>query len=68
MKARAKEALPLNLYSEKYIIILQILETQLKRNRKENSLFYYSLSYLSSMILPCSYDSHHLPVLHTFWI
>jgi len=49
MKARAKEALPINLYSEKYIRILQMLETQLKRNRKENPLFYYSLSCLSSM-------------------
>jgi len=30
MKARAKEALSINLYSEKYIRILQILKTQLK--------------------------------------
>jgi len=65
MKARAKEALPINLHSEKYIIILQMLETQLKRNRKGNSLFYHSFSHLSSMTLPCSYDSHYLPVLHT---
>jgi len=65
MKARAKEALPINLYSKKYIRILQILETQLKRNRKGNSLFYHSPLCLSSMTLPCSYDSHHLPILHT---
>jgi len=65
MKARAKKALLINLHSEKYIRILQILETQLKRNRKENSPFYHSLSRLSSMILPCGYDSHHLSVLHT---
>ena len=65
MKARAKEALPINLHSEKYIRILQMLETQLKRNRKGNSLFYHSPSCLSSMTLLCSYDSHHLPVLHT---
>jgi len=65
MKARAKKALSINLHSEKYIIILQMLETQLKRNRKENSPFYYSPLCLSSMTLPCSYDSHHLPVLHT---
>jgi len=38
MKARAKEASSFNLHSEKYIIILQMLETQLKRNRKGNSL------------------------------
>jgi len=66
MKARAKKALPINLHSEKYIRILQILETQLKRNRKENSPFYRSLSHLSSMTPPCGHDSHHLPVLHTF--
>jgi len=65
MKARAKEAPSINLYSEKYIRILQMLETQLKRNRKENSLFYYSPSHLSSMTPPCGHDSHHLPVLHT---
>jgi len=65
MRARAKEALPINLYSEKYIRILQMLETQLKRNRKGNSPFYYSPLCLSSMILPCGHDSHHLPVLHT---
>jgi len=34
MKVRAKKALPLNLHSEKYIRILQMLETQLKRNKK----------------------------------
>ena len=44
MKARAKEALPINLHSEKYIRILQMLETQLKRNRKGT---------LHSTILPC---------------
>jgi len=65
MKARAKEALPINLYSEKYIRILQMLETQLKRNRKGNSPFYHSPLYLSYMTPPCSYDSHHLPVPHT---
>jgi len=53
MKARAKEALPINLHSEKYIQILQMFETQLKRNRKGNSLFYYSPLYLSSMTIPC---------------
>jgi len=65
MKARAKEALPINLHSEKYIRILQMLETQLKRNRKGNSLFYHSPSRLSSMTLLCGYDSCHLPVLYT---
>jgi len=65
MKARAKEALLINFHSEKYIRILQMLETQLKRNRKENSLFYYSPSHLSSITLPYSHDSHHLPVLYT---
>jgi len=54
----------INLYSEKYIRILQMLETQLKRNRKGNPLFYYSLSYLSFMALLCGHDSHHLLVLH----
>jgi len=66
MKARAKKAPLINLHSEKYIRILQMLETQLKRNRKENSPFYYSPLRLSSMTPPCGYDSHHLPVLHTF--
>jgi len=65
IKARAKKALPINLHSEKYIRILQMLETQLKRNRKGNSPFYYAPLRLSSMTLPCGYDSHHLPVLHT---
>jgi len=65
IKARAKEALPINLYSKKYIRILQMLETQLKRNRKENPSFYCSLSYFFSMILPCGYDSHHFPVFYT---
>ena len=64
MKARAKEAPPINLYSKKYIRILQMLETQLKKNRKGNPLFYYFLSHLSSMALLCSHDSRHLPVLH----
>jgi len=35
MKARAKKAPPINLHSEKYIIILQMLETQLKKIEKE---------------------------------
>jgi len=48
MKARAKKALPINLYSEKYIRILQILETQLKRNRKE-----IEKKILHSTTLPC---------------
>jgi len=65
MKARAKEALPINLHSDKYIRILQMFETQLKRNKKENSPFYYSLSHLSSMTPPCGHDSYHLPILHT---
>ena len=65
MKARAKEALPINLHSEKYIRILQMLETQLKRNRKGNSPFYHSLTHLFSMTLPCGHDSRYLPVLHT---
>ena len=56
-----------SLHSEKYIIILQMLETQLKRNRKGNSPFYYSPSCLSSMTPPCSHDSCHLPVLYTSW-
>jgi len=43
MKVRAKEALSINLHSEKYIRILQMLETQLKRNKKGNPLFYCSL-------------------------
>jgi len=38
IKTRAKEAPPINLHSEKYIRILQMLETQLKRNKKENTL------------------------------
>jgi len=49
IKARAKKAPLINLHSEKYIRILQILETQLKRNRKGNPLFYYSLLHLSSI-------------------
>jgi len=65
MKARTKKAPSINLHSEKYIRILQILETKLKRNRKENPSFYYSPSRLSSMIPPCSHDSHHLFVLYT---
>jgi len=68
MKARAKKALSINLHSEKYIRILQMLETQLKRNRKENSPFYYSSSRLFSITPPCDHDSHHLSVLHTSWI
>jgi len=65
MKARAKKALSINLYSEKYIRILQMLETQLKRNRKGNPSFYHSPSHLFSMTPPCSHDSHHLSVLYT---
>jgi len=65
MKARAKEALSINLHSEKYIRILQMFETQLKRNRKGNSSFYHFPSHLLSMIPPCGHDSYHLPVLHT---
>jgi len=49
MKVRAKEALSINFHSEKYIRILQMLETQLKRNRKGNPSFYHSPSCLSSM-------------------
>jgi len=65
MKARAKKALFINLHSEKYIRILQMLETELKRNRKGNSPFYHSPSRLSFMTLLYGYDSRHLPVLHT---
>ena len=67
IKARAKETLSINLHSEKYIRILQMLETQLKRNRKGNSSFYHSPLCLSFIIPPCSHDSHHLPVLHISW-
>ena len=42
-----------------------MLETQLKRNRKGNSLFYHFPSHLSSITPPCGHDSRHLPVLHT---
>jgi len=49
MKARAQEALSINLHSEKYIRIVQMLEIQLKRNRKGNSLFYHSLSHVSPL-------------------
>jgi len=35
MKARAKKALPINLYSEKYIRILQMFGTQLKEIEKK---------------------------------
>jgi len=65
MKARAKEALPINLHSEKYIRILQMLETQLKINRKGNSPFYHSPSRLFSMTPPCGHNSRYIPVLHT---
>jgi len=67
IKARAKETLSINLYSEKYIRILQMLETQLKRNKKGNPSFYYSFLYLSSITPLCGHDSHHLPVLYTSW-
>jgi len=49
IKVRAKEALSINLHSEKYIRILQMLETQLKRNRKGNLVFNYSPLHLFSM-------------------
>jgi len=65
MKARAKEAFFINIYSEKYIRILQMLETQLKRNRKGNPSFYHSPLRLSSMIPLCGHDSHHISVLYT---
>jgi len=65
MKARAQKALSIDLHSEKYIRIVQMLEIQLKRNRKGNSPFYHSPSHLSSMTPPCGYDRCHLPVLHT---
>jgi len=48
MKARAKEALSINLHSEKYIIILQILETQLKEIEKE-TLYSTTLSHVSPL-------------------
>jgi len=64
MKARTMEALSINSHSEKYISILQMLEAQLKRNRKGNPSFYHSFSYLFSMTPPCSHDSHHLSVFH----
>jgi len=35
MKARAKEALPINFHSEKYIMILQTLELNYKEKKKE---------------------------------
>ena len=65
IKARAKETLPINLHSEKYIRILQMLETQLKRNKKGNTLFYHSPLHLSSITPPCGHDSRYLPVLYT---
>jgi len=52
--------------SEKYIRILQMLETQLKEIEKEISLFYCSFLYLFSMTLLCGYIRCHLPILHTF--
>jgi len=69
MKARAKKALSINLHSEKYIRILQMLETQLKRNRKGNSPFYHSPVRVTgapdsrrilSNITVCNYDTTHL--------
>jgi len=48
MKTRAKEALPINLYSEKYIKILQMLKTQLKEIEKK-TLYSTTLSYVSSL-------------------
>jgi len=72
MKARAKKALPLSLHSKKYIRILQMLETQLKRNRKGNPSFYHSSSYFSFMIdviflsfISPRYDYVILLYLHT---
>jgi len=46
MKARAKEALPINLYSEKYIKILQIPGLNYKRKKKE-TLYPTLLPYIS---------------------
>jgi len=57
MKARAKEALSINLHSEKYIRLIQMLESQLKRNRKGNPLFYYSPLHLFSITPPYGHDS-----------
>jgi len=65
MKTRAKEALSINLHSVKYIRILQMLETQLKRNKKGNSSLYYSPLHPFSMTPPYDHNSHHLPVLYT---
>ena len=65
MKTRAKEALSINLHSVKYIRILQMLETQLKRNKKGNSSLYYSSLHPFSMTPPYDHNSHHLPVLYT---
>jgi len=48
MKARAKKALPINLHSEKYIRILQMLETQLKEIEKE-TLHSTALSHVSPL-------------------
>ena len=64
MKTRAKETLSINLHSEKYIRILQMLETQFKRNRKENSLLYHSSLHPFSMTPLYGHNSHHLPVLY----
>jgi len=64
LKVRAKEALFINLYSEKYIRILQMLETQLKGNRKGNPLFYHSLLYFSSMTLLCGHNRCYLSALY----
>jgi len=54
MKIRAKEAPPINLHSKKYIRILQMFETQLKRNKK---------TFLSS--IPPGHDHVILLHLHT---
>jgi len=48
MKARAKEAFPINLYSEKYIRILQMLETQLKEIEKK-ILYFTTFSCVSPL-------------------
>ena len=66
-KKGPRRLLSINLHSEKYIRILQMLETQLKRNRKENPSFYHSLYCLFSMTLLCGHNSCHFPVLYISW-
>jgi len=48
MKARAKEAFSINLYSEKFIRILQMLETQLKEIKKK-ILYFTTFSCVSPL-------------------